>query len=355
MIDGDALAAVATDPPATAEAMALRIPVGQGVSGEIAAQCRPIYIPDITVDPRVHWQAPAEGVSLGVRSYFGAPLIMNATAIGVVQIDAPEVDAFDDEARAVVLAFVPTIAAAVQNAMLYRREIETVRALQDAEEIKDDFLAIASHELRTPLTALTGFSATLAQQSDVLERATIADFSARIYKAAQQLERIVADLLDVARVDHEMLEVRLVPTPLEPVVREAASGFEGPITVTVAAGVGSALAEPARLRQLLMNLLSNARKFSPPGAPVEIDVHREGSFVAITIADHGPGIPADKMDRIFDRFFQVDPALTRRHGGLGVGLYLVRRLAELMQAKVQVASAPGTGSRFTVLLRPAGN
>src|ERR1051325_4368621 len=73
MIDGDALAAVATDPPATAEAMALRIPVGQGVSGEIAAQCRPIYIPDITVDPRVHWQAPAAGVSLGVRSYFGAP------------------------------------------------------------------------------------------------------------------------------------------------------------------------------------------------------------------------------------------------------------------------------------------
>jgi len=102
-----------------------------------------------------------------------------------------------------------------------------------------------------------------------------------------------------------------------------------------------------------MNLLSNARKFSPPGSPVEIDVRHEGSFVAIAVVDHGPGIPADKVDRIFDRFFQVDPALTRRHGGLGVGLYLVRRLADLMQAKVQVASTPGSGSRFTVLLRPA--
>ena len=354
MIHGDALVAVATDPPATAEALALRIPVGHGVSGQIATECRAIYIPDITVDARVQWQSPADGVSLGVRSYFGAPLIMNGAAIGVVQIDAPRVDAFDDEARALLLAFLPTIAAAVQNAMLYRREMETVRALQEAEQVKDDFLAIASHELRTPLTALTGFSATLAQQADVLERATIADFAARMHRATEQLERIVSDLLDVARVEHGMLEARLVPTPIEPVVREAVEGFEGPVTVTVEPGLGSALAEPTRLRQVLMNLLSNARRFSPPGTSVEVQMRRRDPNIAIDVVDHGVGIASDKLDRIFDRFFQVDPALTRRAGGLGVGLYLVRRLADLMQARVEVESTPGLGSRFTVLLRPAG-
>jgi signal transduction histidine kinase len=348
------LVAAATDPPATDDAMTVQIPVGHGVSGRIAATCEAIYIPDILADVRVDSQR--RGVSGGVRTYFGAPLIVQGEAIGVAQIDAPDVDAFSPGARATMLAFMPTIAAAVQNALLFKRETETIRKLREAERIKDDFLAIASHELRTPLTSLTGFSATLAQQVGTLPPDVVSDFASRILRASHQLERLVADLLDVARIEHGILNAEPCPYEIEPIIREAmsaSSADDGPLTLSVEPGLPAALVNPSRMRQILLNLISNARKFSAADSPVEIRAFRQGAMIGVSVTDHGVGIEADNLERIFDRFFQIDPALTRRAGGLGVGLYLVKKLAELMDASVGVSSTPGSGSTFTVYLRSA--
>jgi two-component system, OmpR family, phosphate regulon sensor histidine kinase PhoR len=269
---------------------------------------------------------------------------------------APTVDAFSPGARNLMLAFMPTIAAAVQNAMMYKRETETIERLRETERMKDDFLAIATHELRTPLTSLTGFSATLAKQAAVLPPDTVADFAERILRASQQLERLVADLLDVARIEHGMVQSKPIPSELEPLIRESlgALGGDPTISIEIEPGLPSAIAEPARLKQILLNLISNARKFSEPGSPIEVHAFRQGEMVvAVSVTDHGVGIDADNLERIFDRFFQIDPALTRRAGGLGVGLYLVKKLAETMDAKIGVYSRPGAGSTFTVYLRSA--
>lgn len=135
LIEDDHLVAAATDPPAEPEALTVRIPVGQGVSGRIAADGEPIYISDITTDERVHPEGRKRGLSPGgVRSYFGAPLIMDGAPIGVVQIDAPQVDAFSLEDRARVLTFLPTIAAAVQA---HRLRGGTAAAQADADALRE--------------------------------------------------------------------------------------------------------------------------------------------------------------------------------------------------------------------------
>jgi diguanylate cyclase (GGDEF)-like protein len=148
MIDDGHLIAMATEPPASAEALSVRIPVGAGVSGKIAETGEPIYIADIATDERVHPEGRKKGVSGGVRSYFGAPLIIGGVPIGVVQVDSPEIDAFSERERGMVLAFLPTIAAAVQNAQLYLREREAIDRLEEVRTLQDH---LTQHD---PLTGL---------------------------------------------------------------------------------------------------------------------------------------------------------------------------------------------------------
>lgn len=147
LAEDGALVAVAAEPELSEEAKLVRIPIGQGVSGTIAATGDPVYIPDVTVDERVHPEGRKAGLSGGVRSYFGAPLIMGGAPIGVVQVDSRRIDAFDEETRHTVLAFVPTIAAAVMQARAFDRERDTLgRALRATDGITQG-LAVAKYAL----------------------------------------------------------------------------------------------------------------------------------------------------------------------------------------------------------------
>lgn len=353
LIEDGALVAAATDPPASPEAKSLRIPVGQGVSGWIAATGEPVYIPDITVDPRIHLNSQVSG---GVRSYFGMPLILHGEPTGVVQIDAPQIDAFTPEERGRSLAFVPTIAAAVQNAQIFHRELETVEKLRDAERLQNDFLAVVSHELRTPLTSLTGFAALLADRAAELSPDILAEAGRRIYRSGQHLERLISDLLDLTRLEHDALRAELFPTEVGAVIRDLALEYEfgsREIRVDVQPGLPPILTDAGRLRQVLGNLLTNALKFSPEGSAIEVRARFKVDRVEITVEDRGRGISADKLSRIFDRFFQIESSDRRSAGGLGIGLYVVKRLCEVMHATVGVESEVGKGSRFTVSMPPA--
>jgi signal transduction histidine kinase len=353
LVEDGFLVAAATDPPATAEALAVRIPVGQGVSGGIAATGEPVYIPDITADERVYPAARKPGVSGGVRSYFGVPLISGGVPIGVLQIDSPEVDAFDADVRDVVLAFAPSVAAAVQNARLFEREQQAVIDLREAQRMQRDFLAVVSHELRTPLTAISGFAETLrAARGGGLSGDDVAAVAQRIERASRRLERLIVDLLDISQLERTSLQVNLQAADLGAVVQGVvdelpSSGHE--VRVVVEPDLPPAQADERRVRQVLEHLLDNARKFSPAGSAIEVRLAREGEgVVALSVADEGVGIPPAVRDRVFERFFQVESSSTRPAGGLGVGLYLVQRLCDLMGATVSVDSVVGRGTRFTV-------
>jgi signal transduction histidine kinase len=355
LIRDGALVLVAGDPAPTPDAYAMRVPVGRGVGGRIAASGESIYIPDIRTDVRVP-PAGHRALSTGVRSYFGVPLILHGEPIGVVQLDSPERDGFPIEARTLMIAFAPTIAAAVQNAELFAREQETNERLRAAEQLQSDFLAMVSHELRTPLTTLTGFAEMIADHAGALQPTLVADVGRRMWRASRWLSRMIVDLLDVAQLERGTLVIELQPTDVTTAVIEATTidvRDSRPITSRIAPNLPPVIADPGRLQQVLGNLLSNARKFSPQGSEITIDCDRDGSNVMITVVDRGRGMPPEAMDHIFDLFVQIDPATTRASGGLGTGLYLAKQLCDRMGAKITVESDPGAGSRFTVLLRSA--
>lgn len=357
LVEEDVLVAVATDPQATSEALTVRIPVGQGVSGGIAATGEPCYIPDIWDDPRVHPEGRSKGVSDGVRSYFGAPLILHGRPIGVVQIDSPRADAFPPDVRARVLGFLPTVAAAVQNAQLYEREREAIERIRETERLHRDFLLVVSHEFRTPLTSIVGFGYTLANHARALDEAAVADMGERMWRAGRRIERMMGDLLDLSHIERGTFRVEIHPTDVAATLGECVheqQGDEHPIELSLEPSLPHVVADPERLHQVIGNLVSNARKFSPHGTPISVRATHQADRVAIEVADRGPGIPPEFHERIFERFFQIDPASTRGKEGLGVGLHLVRELCDRMGATVSVESEPGRGARFTIrLLRAA--
>lgn len=357
LIEDGYLIAAATDPPMSPEARTVRIPVGTGISGTIAATGEPIYIPDIWVDPRVHPEGRRKGVSSGVASYFGVPLIQHGHPVGVMQIDSPLTDAFDAQTRALVLAFVPTIAAAVQNATTFARERETLAHLAEATRMKRDFLAVVSHELRTPLTSVSGFGHTLAHHAARLDSVTIADIGERIWRASRRLERVMGDLLDLSNIERGILAVTMAPTDIAAVLREAVAeqtDEDHPMLVEVDPAIRDARTDEVRLHQILGNLLSNARKFSPATTSITARAWLDGGHIAVSIEDRGRGIPPALREKVFEPFVQVEPAATRTAEGLGVGLYLVKQLCDRMAIGIAVDGVPGGGTRFTLRIPSVG-
>jgi len=240
----------------------------------------------------------------------------------------------------------------LDNADLYQEA-------QEASRAKDDFLATVSHELRTPLNAVLGWATILSQGLVGEERVRTA--IAAIERNARAQASLIEDLLDVSRFLAGTTRLELGEVNVAEVVEEAVESVR--LTATDK-GVGLEAeaapdvrirADATRLRQIVWNLLSNAIKFTPTGGRIDISSRREGDHVFITVADTGDGIDPKFLPYVFDRFRQADVSTTREHSGLGLGLWIVRRLAELHGGSAQAASAGhGQGSTFIVRLPVAG-
>ncbi|HEU4432587.1 MAG TPA: ATP-binding protein, partial [Pyrinomonadaceae bacterium] len=225
-----------------------------------------------------------------------------------------------------------------------------------ANRVKDEFLAMLSHELRTPLNAIVGWTQLLkAGRLDERDRARGIEVIDR--NAAAQ-RAIIDELLDVSRIITGKL--RLDATPIDPVmvldaaidaIRPAALAKDIDISVSIERNRGLIIGEAVRLQQVIWNLLSNAVKFTPKNGRIEVEFKVAGKQFEIVVSDTGEGIEPEFLPYIFDRFRQADTSARRKHGGLGVGLSIVRSLVELHGGEVHVASAgPGKGARFTIRL-----
>jgi PAS domain S-box-containing protein len=233
-----------------------------------------------------------------------------------------------------------------------RRRAEDLAA---ANRAKEDFLATLSHELRTPLNAMLGWTRLLRMGK--LEGAAMARALETIERNAHIQEQLIADILDISRIVTGKLRVELRTMPLSPVVDAAldavrpAAEAKGIGLAASSAYAGTVLGDPDRLQQVIWNLLVNAVKFTPPGGRVTIDVGRRGASAEITVTDTGEGISRDLLPIVFDRFTQGDGSVTRPHGGLGLGLSIVRHIVELHGGKVHAHSeGRGRGSMFVVSL-----
>jgi CheY-like chemotaxis protein len=234
-----------------------------------------------------------------------------------------------------------------------------VRARKEAEEanrIKDEFLATLSHELRTPLTAIIGWSSML--RGNKLDETATATALETIERNAQAQAQIVEDLMDVSRIitgklrlDVQTIELDSIISAAVDAIRPAAEAKNIRFQSLLDPQAGPVSGDPSRLQQVIWNLLTNAVKFTPKGGRAQVRLERVNSHVEITVSDTGQGIPPEFLPHVFDRFRQADQTHTRAHGGLGLGLSIVRQLVELHGGTVLAESAGvGQGATFVVQL-----
>jgi PAS domain S-box-containing protein len=230
-----------------------------------------------------------------------------------------------------------------------------VTTTRELERLKSQFVSMVSHELRTPLTSirasmqlLVAEAMTGSEDADQLVRVALAN--------ANRLIRIVNDILDMSKIEAGEMMVAIKRTPLSAILEDSVRTVEGfarntGLTISAPAdGTVEVLADPDRTVQILVNLLSNAIKHAPVGTTVEVSVEREDSMMAVAVRDHGPGIPAHKVNAIFEPFTQLDGSDTRRIAGTGLGLTIARALAEKQGGTIRVDSRPGEGATFTLTL-----
>jgi CheY-like chemotaxis protein len=240
-------------------------------------------------------------------------------------------------------------AIALDNAQLYQEA-------QQANQTKDEFLAIVSHELRNPLNSMLGKAQLLQKRK--FEDPTISRAHEIIARNARLQNKLIEDLLDVSRIIQNRLEISRQPVHLVPIIDAAIETLQPnaqdkriDIVSKLDSAVGQVLGDVDRLSQIVSNLLSNAIKFTPHGGRVEVCLKQVGSLAQITVTDNGQGIRADFLPFIFERFRQADASKTRAHTGLGLGLAIVRYLVELHGGSVYAASeGEGKGATFTVQL-----
>ncbi|WP_442940399.1 ATP-binding protein [Nostoc sp.] len=291
-----------------------------------------------------------------IDAWISIPLMVEGSAVGGISLGFTQLQLLSGEDQAFILAIAQQCAQAIARAHLYEAERTARNAAESANRIKDEFLAVLSHELRTPLNPILGWAKLM--RSRKLDQATSDRALETIERNAKLQTQLIEDLLDVSRILQGKLSlnfgsinlVSVIEAAIE-TVRLSAQAKSIEIQTIIESGVGPVLGDANRLQQVVWNILSNAIKFTPGEGQVKIKLEQVGSQVQICVTDTGKGIVPEFLPYVFDYFRQADGATTRKFGGLGLGLAIVRHLVELHGGTVQAESlGEEQGATFTVRL-----
>jgi PAS domain S-box-containing protein len=333
-----------------------------------------VRIDDVKLDPRYGKNSPYYGMPeghLSVTSYLAVPVMSRSgEVLGGLFFGHPQPGAFTERDEVTVSGLAAQASIAMDNARLYeaakkaRNEAEQAaaenerlyRRAEESSRLKEEFLATISHELRTPLSAILGWARML--RLGQLSPENSAKALVTIERNARAQAQLVDDLLDVSRIITGKLRMDVRPSDPNSfidaaveAVRPAAEAKDLRVQKVVDTGPVSIPGDPVRLQQVVWNLLSNAIKFTPRGGRVQIQSQRVNSHLEIIVSDTGQGIPSDFLPHVFDRFRQADQKTSRQHGGMGLGLAIVRHLVEMHGGTVRADSeGEGQGATFTVML-----
>lgn len=291
-----------------------------------------------------------------VRSAVAVPLIHGDESIGAL-IGARRVPGAPSPSEIEALEVLATHAGhALGNAERYLSERRTVERLTELEAKKSDFVSNVSHELRTPLTVIQGLGETLIHHSETLDEDRRRDLLVRLNANSERLSAMISTLLDFSRFETGGAEIQRVPVSIGAVLEGLLRRLEpvlGQHDVTVDVGDEAVLADPRLFEHVVENLLGNALRHTPPGTAVRVRAAPDGDDVRISVIDDGPGIPAEDLARITERFYRAGPADTRAAGGVGLGLALCEQILAMHGTSLGVRSEVGVGTEFSFLLPSA--
>jgi len=338
-----------------------RLDPGEGIAGWAASRGESVIVPDTRADPR-HFKGVDQQIGLGVRSIMSVPMRARRDVIGVLQVVDTTVNRFQPSDMTLIEPLAATAAIAIENARLFAKEeqraAELAAALEQQKELdrlKDQFIQNVSHELRTPLGLIQAYAQLLVEgdlgelQPNQYEPVSV------IARRTHVLTKIVDDLTaiwetEAKRTQTELVEFSDLVLNLVPDFKVAAENAGLSLEVQVEPDLPPVLGDSTHLGQMLDNLLGNALKFTPSGGTVSVWLRQDGDDLLLRVSDTGVGIPADQMGRVFERFYQVDGSMSRRYGGAGLGLALVKDVVEAHRGQVLLESTEGKGSTFTVRL-----
>jgi len=342
-----------------------RIRIGDAGSlmGLAAVDGRPYLVKDARQEERVRWYVD----QLNVYSTIGVPIVVKGRILGMLgtSIVHPGRQFTQADLR-LAMALADRAALAIENARLYtqerrlRQELEDLnQKVQEANRLKTEFVTVVTHELRSPLTSIAGYLDLLLEEGH--EGAEAREAYLQIVKRnADRLLELINDLLDLARLEAGKLELKRSPLDLEGLIQEVSGALRPQIEgkgqhlrLDLATPLPVVTGDPECVTQILLNLVSNAHKYTPQGGSITVATRAERAGVCIAVQDTGIGLSSEEQQQLFTKFFRAQHPLVREVGGTGLGLAIARALVELHGGTITVVSAPDQGATFNVTLPAA--
>ena len=339
-----------TSPDVVERLRGVRIDIDSTLVGRAAKERRPLAVPDLsTVDLDPHLQILFDD---GWRSVVAVPMLREERIIGSLVVRRKSTGDFTEETLDLLETFASQSALALLNAQLFTTLHERSAELEVASRHKSEFLASMSHELRTPLNAVLGFSEVLLERmfGDINERQE--EYLRDIHSSGKHLLELLNEILDLSKVEAGQMELEFIPLDVPAaleyaasMLRERATAHSIELRVELGDGLGAVEADELRFKQVALNLVSNAVKFTPDGGSVVIRAVEVDTDLRVTVTDTGVGIPIEDRVRIFESFQQGGRGASREEG-TGLGLTLSRRIVELFGGRMWLVSEVGVGSTF---------
>jgi two-component system, NtrC family, sensor kinase len=339
-----------------------RNPIAPGrrsISARAALYRRTVHVPDIQADPEFAYAVRDEQP---IRTVLAVPMLKGDELVGTITIYRLELKPFTDKQITLVETFADQAVIAIENVRLFDEIQDKNRQLQQTSENKSQFVSSMSHELRTPLNAIIGLTEMMVKNAARFGTEKAQEPLQRVNRAGTHLLGLINQVLDLSKIEAGKLELNPQTVQLAPLINEVvgtagqlAEQNKNRLVVDAQENLGALTVDPMRLRQILLNLLSNACKFTKAGE-VKLaarKVSNGSQFIEFAVSDTGIGMTAEQQAKLFEEFSQADATTAQHFGGTGLGLAISRKLARMMGGDVTVTSEPGKGSVFTVRL-PGG-
>ena len=347
-------AATGSDP---AELAKIPVPMEGSIAGTIFRTNQPMIQNHVEQDPR-HYANVSDQVKFKTRTLLGVPMPIKDRVVGVLEAINKNNDGEFSQSDVAILSVTAAHAAiAINNARLLQQTKQALEKVTETNSIKSHFLALASHELRTPLGIIIGYASFLQDEA----KGELSDHANQVLNAAAQMRSILDQMNNLTLLQADEMEMHPTKIPIQDILNSACEELmysiarrnlvltyafdDDPIYVNV---------DQEKTTLAFVNLLNNAIRFSPEGGQIVIGATQQGDDVTAWVQDNGIGIPVDKLQKVFEEFYQIEPPNTRHYGGLGIGLTIAKGLFEVQGGKLWAESEGlGKGSTFKVLLPTA--